>query len=45
MYGKLDPRMGTGWNIAALSDTDPDFEDSCGLCYEVVCHPRVVTDG
>jgi hypothetical protein len=30
MYGQLDPAMGTGWDIAALTDQDPDYEGSCG---------------
>jgi hypothetical protein len=30
----LDPNKGTGWDIAALSDTDPDYAGSCGRCYE-----------
>jgi hypothetical protein len=30
----LDPNKGTGWDIAALSDADPDYAGSCGRCYE-----------
>lgn len=30
----LDPNAGTGWDIAALSDSDPEYAGSCGRCYE-----------
>jgi hypothetical protein len=28
----LDPQAGTGWDIAALSDSNYDFDQSCGAC-------------
>ena len=40
-YGYLDPRVKTGWDVAALSDTAGDFAGSCGRCYEVACLPLV----
>ncbi|GBF98268.1 hypothetical protein Rsub_10931 [Raphidocelis subcapitata] len=44
-FGQVDPTVGTGWDIAALSDMDPEFEGSCGRCYEVACVPGTVVDG
>lgn len=29
-YGWLDKNVGTGWDIAAISDVAPDFQNSCG---------------
>ncbi|KAI8477503.1 MAG: hypothetical protein J3K34DRAFT_455297 [Monoraphidium minutum] len=43
--GQLDRRQGTGLDIAALSDTDPEYAGSCGRCYEVSCVNSDVTDG
>ena len=40
-YGYLDPRVKTGWDVAALTDTAGDFAGSCGRCYEVACLPLV----
>jgi hypothetical protein len=34
MFGSLDGSSGTGHDIAALSDADPEFSGSCGRCYE-----------
>eukprot|EP00879_Flechtneria_rotunda_P015993 GHRR01016726.1.p1 GENE.GHRR01016726.1~~GHRR01016726.1.p1 ORF type:complete len:373 (+),score=77.90 GHRR01016726.1:674-1792(+) len=45
MFGNLDANKGTGWDIAALSDKDPDYAGSCGRCYEVACRPSTITDG
>lgn len=44
MYYNLDPNVGTGWDIAALSDRDPAFAGSCGSCYEVACRPAKFKD-
>jgi hypothetical protein len=33
-FGQLDSGTGTGLDIAALSDADPDYAGSCGRCYE-----------
>lgn len=33
-FGNLDGNSGTGHDIAALSDADPEFSGSCGRCYE-----------
>ena len=30
MFGYLDPNKGTGWDIAAISDGDADYQGSCG---------------
>jgi hypothetical protein len=30
MFGYLDPSKGTGADIAALTDGDPDYQGSCG---------------
>ncbi|KAF8073002.1 hypothetical protein HT031_000662 [Scenedesmus sp. PABB004] len=39
------PDQGTGWNVAALADTHPDYRGSCGACYEVRCDSAVLRDG
>ncbi|GBF92088.1 hypothetical protein Rsub_04435 [Raphidocelis subcapitata] len=44
-FGQLDSNAGTGYDIAALSDADPEFAGSCGRCYEVSCVDDDVTDG
>ncbi|GMH45771.1 hypothetical protein BSKO_13734 [Bryopsis sp. KO-2023] len=31
-FGPLDREVGTGWDIAAMSDCHPDFQGSCGCC-------------
>jgi hypothetical protein len=36
---------GTGFDIAALSDAMPEFQGSCGSCYEVACRNAQVKDG
>ncbi|KAG2501764.1 hypothetical protein HYH03_000264 [Edaphochlamys debaryana] len=46
MYGGLPNYMvSTGMDIAALSDTAPDYSGSCGRCYEVMCNPASFSDG
>lgn len=42
---QLDYWQGTGWDIAALSDADPEYAGSCGRCYEVACVNGDVRDG
>eukprot|EP01025_Chloroclados_australasicus_P003402 TRINITY_DN107_c1_g1_i1.p2 TRINITY_DN107_c1_g1~~TRINITY_DN107_c1_g1_i1.p2 ORF type:complete len:394 (-),score=54.81 TRINITY_DN107_c1_g1_i1:3929-5110(-) len=38
-YGYQCDNEGTGWDVAALPDTHPDFRlGACGTCYEVKCH-------
>lgn len=37
--------QGTGWDIAALSDTDSEYAGSCGRCYEVKCQNSAFKDG
>ncbi|PSC67673.1 U6 snRNA phosphodiesterase [Micractinium conductrix] len=32
--------VGTGWDVAAVADASPEFQGSCGRCYEVRCDPR-----
>lgn len=44
-YGYLDPNKGTGWDVAALADANPDYPGSCGRCYEVACANLQLTDG
>jgi hypothetical protein len=44
-YGWLDRRIGTGWDIAALSDTAPDAKTGCGKCKEVRCRQASFADG
>lgn len=44
-YYNLDPCTGTGWDIAALSDTFHAYSGSCGSCYEVACDNRAFKDG
>ncbi|KAI8464805.1 MAG: expansin [Monoraphidium minutum] len=39
-FGQLDNH-----DIAAFSDTDPEFSGSCGSCYEVACEEGRLTDG
>lgn len=43
--GYIFPDRATGWDVAAVSDASPEFENSCGRCYEVRCRPSVVIDG
>ena len=33
-----------GWNVAALSDVDLMYPESCGTCIEIRCNPVVITD-
>lgn len=44
-YGYLAGDVGTGWDIAALSDSSPDYRGSCGKCKEVKCLPGNFADG
>ncbi|KAI8467129.1 MAG: WD40-repeat-containing domain protein [Monoraphidium minutum] len=44
-YYYLDKTVGTGWDIAAISDVASDFQGSCGRCYEIACDPQWVKDG
>jgi len=37
VFGQLSEGAGTGYDIAALSDSDPEFSGSCGRCYEGAC--------
>ncbi|GLC67580.1 atexp4 [Pleodorina starrii] len=43
-YGYLDQDHATGWDIAAMSDQNWDFEGSCGRCFEVRCDPTWISD-
>jgi hypothetical protein len=38
-------QQGTGFDIVALSDTDPDYPNSCGNCYAIACRRAVIQDG
>lgn len=40
LYGS-DP---LGWDVAAINDGNPLYEDSCGRCVEVKCDPRWISD-
>lgn len=49
-YGYLSKDVGTGWDVAALPDTDPLYSGShtgaqCGKCREVKCRNGWLTDG
>jgi len=44
-YGDLDQNRNTGWNIAAIPTSHPDYHGSCGACYEVKCEPMNFQDG
>ncbi|GBF98478.1 U6 snRNA phosphodiesterase [Raphidocelis subcapitata] len=44
-FGYMWPDQSTGWDVAALADTHPNYSGSCGRCYEVRCDPRPVRDG
>lgn len=44
-FGWLDRTVATGYNIAAISDTAPDFAGSCGKCKEVRCRRSSFADG
>ncbi|KAI8469423.1 MAG: RlpA-like double-psi beta-barrel-protein domain-containing protein-containing protein [Monoraphidium minutum] len=44
-FGALQAGSGTGLDIGALSDSDPEYSGSCGRCYEVQCVNEDVTDG
>lgn len=45
-YGKINPKDngGRGLQVAALSDTNPDYAGSCGKCYELRCANMVFSD-
>jgi len=44
-YGYLDANVGTGHDVAAISDTAWDYKGSCGKCKEVRCKPAGFRDG
>eukprot|EP00878_Enallax_costatus_P018921 GHUV01019945.1.p1 GENE.GHUV01019945.1~~GHUV01019945.1.p1 ORF type:complete len:151 (+),score=28.38 GHUV01019945.1:494-946(+) len=47
-YGYLDPAAGTGWDVAAMSDSNRDFDSKggfCGKCKEVRCKTMWFLDG
>jgi len=39
------PDIYPGFDVAAISDSSPEFPASCGRCYEVKCRNTVLTDG
>lgn len=43
-YGYLYNDDPLGWNVAAMNDGNPLYEDSCGRCVEVMCDPRWIQD-
>eukprot|EP00879_Flechtneria_rotunda_P014411 GHRR01015058.1.p1 GENE.GHRR01015058.1~~GHRR01015058.1.p1 ORF type:complete len:136 (+),score=21.77 GHRR01015058.1:159-566(+) len=43
--GYLWPDEGQGWDVAALSDTHPEYAGSCGRCYEIKCDDSSMKDG
>ncbi|PNH07993.1 Expansin-A1 [Tetrabaena socialis] len=43
-YGYLYPDEPLGWDIAAMSDVNREYPDSCGLCYELACDNTWVPD-
>eukprot|EP00879_Flechtneria_rotunda_P015315 GHRR01016009.1.p1 GENE.GHRR01016009.1~~GHRR01016009.1.p1 ORF type:complete len:151 (+),score=29.76 GHRR01016009.1:272-724(+) len=42
--GYIWPDQGTGWDVAALADSHPDWPNSCGSCYEVKCDDKSIKD-
>ncbi|KAI8474618.1 MAG: RlpA-like double-psi beta-barrel-protein domain-containing protein-containing protein [Monoraphidium minutum] len=44
-YGQLAEDVGTGWDVAALTDAVSDYKGSCGKCKEVKCKPIGFKDG
>ncbi|KAF6254548.1 RlpA-like double-psi beta-barrel-protein domain-containing protein-containing protein [Scenedesmus sp. NREL 46B-D3] len=44
-YGYMDENAGTGWDVAAASDSNKDWKDSCGTCKEVRCKEMWFKDG
>lgn len=34
-----------GWDVAAMTDVHPEYQDSCGLCYELACDSTWTSDG
>ena len=44
-YGWLDRRIGTGWDVAAVTDATPDAKQACGKCKEVRCRQASFADG
>lgn len=43
-FGYLYSTDPLGWDVAAMNDGNPLYEDSCGRCVEVKCDPRVIND-
>ncbi|WIA29269.1 hypothetical protein OEZ86_011777 [Tetradesmus obliquus] len=39
------PDQGTGWDVAAMNDGNPEYRGSCGVCYEIKCESSSVRDG
>lgn len=44
-FGWIDPRRGTGWDVAAFPDSLKQMHGACGRCFAVRCHPYIFTDG
>lgn len=44
-YGQLAEDVGTGWDVAALTDSAWDYKGSCGKCKEVRCTGVGFKDG
>ncbi|KAF8055096.1 2-carboxy-D-arabinitol-1-phosphatase [Scenedesmus sp. PABB004] len=45
MFGYLDYRRATGWDVTAISDVAGDYKGSCGKCKEVKCKNFNFKDG
>lgn len=45
MFGYLDYRRATGWDVVAISDVAQDYRGSCGKCKEVKCKNMSFKDG
>lgn len=43
-YGYLYADDPLGWDVAAINDGNPLYQDSCGRCLEVRCDPRWISD-
>ncbi|KAG1666102.1 hypothetical protein FOA52_010892 [Chlamydomonas sp. UWO 241] len=44
-YYYLDADVATGWDIAALGDSNWGYNGQCGICFEVACSNMAFTDG
>lgn len=43
-FGYLYKDEPHGWDVTAMNDGNPMYDDSCGQCVEVMCDPRWIPD-